>query len=84
MKGKWWFVLLSIFVPMFFIAIFIGAIRLAKPTSFWARRFYDREKLEQSVQRFLSEEENAEFRERTGSATQLSKDEIGEFAPRIE
>jgi len=79
-KGKWWFTLFSLFIPLFFVAALTGAIRLAKPTSFWARRFYDREQLDESVQRFLSEEEYAEFRERTGA----SKEEIGGRAPPID
>jgi hypothetical protein len=30
----------------------IGAIRLAKPDSFWARRFYDDGKLREAIHRF--------------------------------
>jgi hypothetical protein len=29
----------------------VGAVRLAKPTSLWARRFYDSEKIERSQAR---------------------------------
>ncbi|MDQ2700936.1 MAG: hypothetical protein M3Y23_06370 [Actinomycetota bacterium] len=70
MKGKWWFAVGSIVIPLVFFAALVGAVRLAKPTSFWARRLYDREQMERSVKRILSEDEYAEFRKRTGAATQ--------------
>jgi hypothetical protein len=34
------------------IVWWIGAIRLAKPDSYWARRYYDREKRDRSEARF--------------------------------
>jgi hypothetical protein len=38
MKGKFGFVALGIILPIFWI---VGAVRPAKPDSFWASRFYD-------------------------------------------
>jgi hypothetical protein len=38
MKGKLGFVALGVLLPIFWI---VGAIRPAKPNSFWASRFYD-------------------------------------------
>jgi hypothetical protein len=38
MKGKLGFVALGVFLPVLWI---IGAVRPAKPNSFWARRVYD-------------------------------------------
>ncbi len=38
MKGKSGFVALGVFLPIFWI---IGAVRPAKPNSYWASRFYD-------------------------------------------
>ena len=49
MKGKPWFALLGLFVVAAFSIV--GAIRLAKPTSSWARR-YDDAKLAESIERF--------------------------------
>jgi hypothetical protein len=49
MKGKWAFAILGLFVNLLLL---IGAIRLAKPGSFWAKRWYDAEKLDRAVQRF--------------------------------
>jgi len=49
LKGKIATGLISLPVP--FIAL-VGAIRLAKPSSFWARRFYSGRKLARAEQRF--------------------------------
>ncbi|WP_062213207.1 hypothetical protein [Demequina oxidasica] len=49
LKGKLLFGLVGFLVP--FIGI-VGAIRLAKPTSFWARRFYGERKLARANSRF--------------------------------
>ena len=49
LKGKLATGLISLPVPL--IAL-IGAIRLAKPSSFWARRFYSGDKLARSQERF--------------------------------
>jgi signal peptidase I len=38
LKGKWWTLLLGLALWPTWI---VGALRLAKPDSFWARRFYD-------------------------------------------
>ena len=37
MKGKWGFFFLGLFIGIFWI---IGAIRPAKPDSYWARKFW--------------------------------------------
>ena len=79
LKGKWWFALLSIFIPVFFLAAIVGSVRLAKPTSIWARKFYDEEQLERAIERFLSEEEYAEFKQRTSQPDP----NVGELAPPI-
>ena len=49
LKGKPWFFLLGIPITWFWV---FGALRLAKPHSWWARRFYGPEKLEASRIRF--------------------------------
>jgi signal peptidase I len=41
LKGKWWTLLLGVAL---WPAWIVGAIRLAKPGSLWARRFYDEDK----------------------------------------
>lgn len=48
-KGKLWLALLFVLGPLIVGA---GAIRLAKPTSPWANRFYSREKMQEAVERF--------------------------------
>src|SRR4051812_43793294 len=48
LKGKYWFGLLGIFFGIFWL---VGAIRLAKPNSLWARR-YGPKKLYESERRF--------------------------------
>jgi hypothetical protein len=49
LKGKRGLFVLSFLVPLI---PFIGAIRLAKPNSYWAERWYDADKMEQAEQRF--------------------------------
>jgi len=49
LKGKLVTGLVSLPVPT--IAL-VGAIRLAKPSSFWARRFYSVDKMARSEERF--------------------------------
>jgi hypothetical protein len=49
LKGKQGVVLAGVF---FHPCWWVGAIRLAKPDSFWARRFYDDEKLGRAHDRF--------------------------------
>ena len=48
-KGKFWLALLFFIGPLI---VGVGAIRLAKPKSPWANRFYSREKMEEAVERF--------------------------------
>jgi hypothetical protein len=50
LKGKWAFFFLSIL--LWPVVPVIGAIRIAKPTSWWARRYYDTEKRRQARERF--------------------------------
>jgi hypothetical protein len=49
MKGKQGMVLAGVF---FHPCWWVGAIRLAKPDSYWARRFYDDDKLYRAHDRF--------------------------------
>jgi hypothetical protein len=49
LKGKRGLFVLSFLIPF---VPFIGAIRLAKPNSYWAARWYDAEKMERAEQRF--------------------------------
>lgn len=48
-KGKWGFLLLGVLIHWFWI---VGAIRLGKPESWWARRNYGPEKLARAESRF--------------------------------
>lgn len=50
MKGKWGFVVLGFLVPVFWI---VGAVKLAKPTSWWARRYYGDATMSESEQHFV-------------------------------
>ena len=49
LKGKPWFLLLGLVVGWCWI---FGSLRVEKPQSWWARRFYDSAKLSQSQVRF--------------------------------
>ena len=49
LKGKPWFLLLGFLIGWCWI---FGSLRLAKPQSWWARRFYDSTKLNASSARF--------------------------------
>ena len=49
MKGKWIFFVLGWFSGIFWI---IGACRLGKPNSYWARRRYGSLELKEAQQRF--------------------------------
>lgn len=51
LKGKFWMGAISIVIGGPFVTIF-GATRLAKPESWWARRFYDPTKIYRSRTRF--------------------------------
>jgi hypothetical protein len=66
-KGKIATGLIGIVVP---VVATVGAIRLAKPTSVWARRRYDADKLARSQRRFDSEYEQRlnRLRDRLGGA----------------
>jgi hypothetical protein len=65
MKGKWWVALLGFIVNVIILVWPICAIRLAKPESFWARRWYDDETTAKARLRFdKSSERRAEKKER--------------------
>jgi hypothetical protein len=49
LKGKWWFALFALAGGWLGI---VGAIRLAKPHSYWARHWYGEDKMTQTMQRF--------------------------------
>jgi hypothetical protein len=49
LKGKYGFGVLGIFIWVFWL---VGAIRLAKPDSVWARNFYDEERVKEATERF--------------------------------
>jgi hypothetical protein len=49
LKGKRGFAFLGIVIPFVWL---IGAIRLAKPTSYWATRWYSYGKMAEAEQRF--------------------------------
>ena len=49
LKGKWGMTLLGLLVGIVWI---VSALRLAKPRSWWARRFYGPEQLEAARRRF--------------------------------
>jgi len=49
LKGKYGFALFGVLISALW---WIGAIRLAKPTSLWARRWYGEAKLAQAEQRY--------------------------------
>jgi hypothetical protein len=50
MKGKWGFVILGFALPVVWV---IGAVRLAKPSSWWARRYYGDATMSESEQHFV-------------------------------
>jgi len=49
LKGKWGFALAGVIIHVLW---YVGAIRLAKPASWWARRFYSPYKLGEAARRF--------------------------------
>ncbi len=53
LKGKPGLLFLGFFVPFVWL---IAAIRLAKPNSYWAERWYDAPKMAQAEQRFARSE----------------------------
>jgi len=76
LKGKLALGLLGIFIPVVGV---ITAIRLAKPASVWARRFYDERKLERARRRFAPHSRvqrlNRWFSDLVGGAPSLPTDE---------
>ena len=54
LKGKPGMVLAGLLVPLVGL---IGAIRLAKPTSYWAWHWYDPDKMEEAQHRFAGSDE---------------------------
>jgi hypothetical protein len=58
LKGKWWFALfagIAVVSGLGLILGIVGAIRLAKPHSYWARHWYGEQKKAQTMQRFRGE-----------------------------
>ena len=53
LKGKPGMVLAGLFVPLVGL---IGAIRLAKPSSYWAWHWYDQDKITEAQRRFAGSE----------------------------
>jgi len=53
LKGKPGMVILGCFVPLIGL---IGAVRLAKPTSYWAWHWYDADKITEAQRRFADSE----------------------------
>jgi hypothetical protein len=49
LKGKWWFALFAMAGGWLGV---VGAIRLAKPHSYWARHWYGEAKMARTMQRF--------------------------------
>lgn len=49
MKGKLWTLAGGLFVP---VLLWVGALRLAKPDSWWARSEYDQEQMERATVRY--------------------------------
>jgi hypothetical protein len=50
-KGRAFLAVVGVFIPVFAA---VGAVRLARPSSIWARRFYDARKLERAKARHAS------------------------------
>jgi hypothetical protein len=66
LKGRWAYLLAGILLSP--AAWWVASVRLAKPTSFWARHFYGWYKMERSTHRFsvdgLTPEEHDRLRQR--------------------
>jgi hypothetical protein len=72
LKGKIFTGLIGLAVP---IVSFVGSIRLAKPESFWARRYYDEAKLARSRTRHADDAAYIQkWRDRFGAAENLRTD----------
>jgi hypothetical protein len=87
LKGKWWFAFFTPALGLFGVGIclgVVGAIRLAKPHSYWARHEYGEQKMARTMVRFggkggrfpLSAPSEAEL---AAAATQRA---VAETAPR--
>jgi hypothetical protein len=50
LKGRWW-AFFFLLVPILVFALPFTALRLAKPNSWWARRFYGDEKMATAIKR---------------------------------
>ena len=71
LKGKIPTGLIGLVIP---IVSLVGSIRLAKPTSYWAKRFYDEKKTAKAEARFSAEDARREkWRARFGSGSSLTK-----------
>ena len=69
LKGKIFTGLIGFAVPL---VSFVGSIRLAKPESFWAKRFYDEAKMSRSQKRFADDAERLQkWRNRFGAGENL-------------
>jgi hypothetical protein len=67
MKGKWWVALLGFVVPVVILAWPVCAVLVAKPGSFWARRFYDDYWMMKAEDRF-SKKDDPELQNRLDAA----------------
>jgi hypothetical protein len=56
LKGKWMTAVFGVVIP---IVAIVGALRLAKPGSWWARRYYDEQKLTRARKRFKGDDVDA-------------------------
>ena len=71
LKGKIPTGLIGLVIP---IVSLVGSIRLAKPTSYWAKRFYGEKKTTKAEARFSAEDARREkWRARFGSGSSLTK-----------
>ena len=71
LKGKIPTGLIGLVIP---IVSLVGSIRLAKPTSYWAKRFYHEKKAARAADRFAAEDARREkWRSRFGSGSSLTK-----------
>ena len=52
MKGRWVFLILGVLSIFLFPLTIFGAIRIAKPNSYWARKYYTPEMMKLALERF--------------------------------
>jgi hypothetical protein len=57
MKGKWWVAFLGFLIPVVFVATPFCAFLIAKPRSFWARRWYDDYDMMKAEDRFAKKDD---------------------------